>query len=997
MGYCCMSKWMPRVLLILLLAGIVFGFGAPASAGAPSPLDGFSANLDNQVNAVVQQPDGKVLVCGAFTSINGTSRNRIARLNADGSLDTTFDPGLGADGTVNALALQADGKVLLGGSFSTIHHTTCHNIARLNTDGTLDPTFTISANYNVMSMVRQPDGKVLLGGHFVTINTTSRKGIARLNADGTLDTTFNPAITAEFVNAVALAPDGKVLLGGGTTSPIARLNADGSVDTTFNWPSKPEKTWIHAMAVQPDGKVLLGGNFSSISDTARTHIARLNTDGSLDMSFAPNLSGGTSDGIKTLAVQADGKLLLGGSITRINGTLLNNIARLNTDGTVDTTFNTGGGANIAVNTLVVQADGKALLGGQFTSVSGVARNRIARLNADGTLDDNLAIGTGAMGGPVNALAQQPDRKVLIGGDFTTFNGTARNRIARLNADGALDTTFNPGTGAGATVNALALQPDGKVLLGGDFTSINITPRSRIARLNADGSPDTTFDPGTGANNKVYALALQADGKVLLGGDFTSINGTTRNRIARLNADGSLDLTFDPGTGANTTVFALALQADGKVLLGGGFTTINGTTRACIARLNANGGLDTTFNPGTGAGAAVFTLALQPDGKVLLGGQFTTFNGTARNRIMRLNADGSPDATFNPGTGANTTVSALALQSDGKVLLGGQFATINGTARVRVARLNADGSLDTTYDPGTGANDDVSALALQPDGKLLLGGWFTSMNGTGSNRIARLSNPDGAWQELTVGTNGDSATWSLAGSAAQLGQVLFEHSADGAIWSPLGWSVAEPGVGYHLTGLNLPIRTDHYLRATGWVPGSTGGNGLYRSVRIFHVVPIQYTLTYIAGANGSINGATSTTLTINHGANGTAVTAVPDTGYHFVQWSDGVLTAARTDVGVKAAKSVTATFAINQYTLTYIAGAHGSINGVSSVTQTVNHGSNGSQVTANPSAGYHFVKWVHDSMDFATINPLTLTNLQKALTLVAVFEKTNAVQDWSSYH
>ncbi|HEY0606007.1 MAG TPA: delta-60 repeat domain-containing protein [Herpetosiphonaceae bacterium] len=352
---------------------------------------------------------------------------------------------------------------------------------------------------------------------------------------------------------------------------------------------------------------------------------------------------------------------------------------------VDPTFTPGTGANDRVLALALQPDGKVLLGGAFTSVGGTARNRIARLNADGSLDTSFTPGTGA-NSTVWALALQPDGKVLLGGDFWTVNGTARNGIARLNTDGSLDTSFTPIPGVNSFVNALALQPDGKVLLGGMFTSIGGTVRNNIARLNADGSLDTSFDPGTGVDSFVHALALQPDGKVLLGGAFTSVGGTARSRIARLNADGSLDISFNPG--ANSTVRTLGVQLDGKVLLGGDFTSVGGTARSRIARLNVNGALDTSFDPGAGANSAVYALGLQPDGKVLLGGIFSLVGGTARSRIARLNVNGALDTSFDPGAGANSTVWALGQQADGKVLLGGAFTSIGGTARSRIARLNA---------------------------------------------------------------------------------------------------------------------------------------------------------------------------------------------------------------------------------------------------------------------------------------------------------------------
>jgi len=161
------------------------------------------------------------------------------------------------------------------------------------------------------------------------------------------------------------------------------------------------------------------------------------------------------------------------------------------------------------------------------------------LNADGSLDTTFNIGTG-FGSQVESLKLQADGKVIAAGGFTTYNSTARNRIARLNADGSLDTTFNIGTGANLTINTIAIQPDGKVLIGGFFTTYNSTARNRIARLNADGSLDTTFNIGTGANGSVFDVSIQTDGKVLIAGSFTTYNGVSANRIARLNANGSLD-------------------------------------------------------------------------------------------------------------------------------------------------------------------------------------------------------------------------------------------------------------------------------------------------------------------------------------------------------------------------------------------------------------------------------------------------------------------------
>lgn len=180
----------------------------------------------------------------------------------------------------------------------------------------------------------------------------------------------------------------------------------------------------------------------------------------------------------------------------------------------------------------------------------------------------------------------------------------------------------------------------------------------LANVALAESPNDGFNPG--ANDPVHALAVQADGKILVGGKFTTLGVVSRNYIARLNADGSLDTTFNPD--ADSPILALAVQPDVKILVRGTFSTLSGQVSNYIGRLNADGSLDITFN----ANSSVLTLVLQSDGKILVGGYFTTMNEQTRNYIARLNCDGSLDPTFNPG--ADYAVYALAIQNDGKIVV-----------------------------------------------------------------------------------------------------------------------------------------------------------------------------------------------------------------------------------------------------------------------------------------------------------------------------------------
>jgi uncharacterized delta-60 repeat protein len=355
---------------------------------------------------------------------------------------------------------------------------------------------------------------------------------------------------------------------------------------------------------------------------------------------------------------------------------------------------------------------------------------------------------------VYALALQSNNQILAGGDFTLADGVTRYHIARLNADGSIDAGFSlpsSAMGANASVRAIAVQTDGRILIGGLFTNVNSVVLNHVARLNYDGTLDSLFQPGSGADNTVYAIAQSpVNGEVLIGGAFATVSGNTFNGIAELTASGPPDPTFNAGgLGANATVYALAVQPDGRIIIGGDFTTYNGVTNFNhIARLNVDGSVDTAFNPGAGASGSVRAIAVQLDGKIVIGGLFTNVNGVAFNRIARLNADGSVDTSFNPGVGASDAVLALAIQSNNRIVVGGSFTTASGVTRNRITRLNPDGSVDPTINFGTGANNFVAALAIQedtingyptnvPDEKIILAGGFTQYDGAPHAYIARI--------------------------------------------------------------------------------------------------------------------------------------------------------------------------------------------------------------------------------------------------------------------
>lgn len=360
-----------------------------------------------------------------------------------------------------------------------------------------------------------------------------------------------------------------------------------------------------------------------------------------------------------------------------------------------------------VRSIVVQPDGKILVGGSFNTVDSVAISGIARLNADGTLDTTFDPGAGVSGANarVNALLLQPDGKVVVGGFFDTVAGAARAGLARLNADGSIDSGFVYAAQAG--VYCMALQPDGKVLIGG---AIGGTPFKGAQRVNADGSIDSSFSSLLTMHSPVEAIALHPNGEIIIGGEFDFVGAVAQKYIARLTADGTVDGTFAPlldNSAGVTAVRALAARADGKVLVAGEFTSVNGAEKYHLARLNANGSLDADFSGGVGfATDRAECLAVQPDGKLLVGGMFLFAGSTGvfvpRGSIARFSDAGAVDSTFRTGDGASGTVVAMALQSDGKVLIGGSFSLVNNQPRSNLARLEPAGQLEG-YPP---AKEDI---------------------------------------------------------------------------------------------------------------------------------------------------------------------------------------------------------------------------------------------------------------------------------------------------
>ncbi|RZK62054.1 MAG: hypothetical protein EOO59_03570, partial [Hymenobacter sp.] len=578
----------------------------------------------------------------------------------------------------------------------------------------LDPSFAAGTYYapaSAYSALEQADGKRVLLGTFTRADGSVVSRMVRYTAAGAVDAAFqqNLGLAAQVFRVGQLA-SGQLLLtaytntplvaGGITRNGLLRLNADGTADATFDPGTGPSSVTsyngIDYALPLPNGQVLVGGFFDHFNGVAAPNLVRLNANGSVDTSF--NASLGTYDEIETMVGLANGKYLIGGNVQNSTPGAFHSLARLNSDGSFDATFNANLANSDDANYLLVQPDGKILVSGYLTPGTASAAKAVLRLLPDGGPDNTFTAPALFTNANVTAyygkpLELQPDGKLLVLTNGSNNPGSGQvNGLVRLNADGTLDASFQTGAGANRPLNSFTRLASGGVLAAGSFTNYNGALDRPVVQLTSSGTLDAAFAPVLQGQGSVSALVRQPDGKLLIGGDFSEVNGQPARRLARLTAAGTLDASFAPANDLDSPVGALALQPDGRLLL---------AANDAVRRLLPTGARDNTFAAPSLAGSNLYRLLLQPDGKVLVGGNFGYANGVAlQPPLLRLNADGSRDAAFAPaGTGAGRFINlfSMALQPNGKLLVAGNFAATAGTSTSRtVARLESTGALDASF-------------------------------------------------------------------------------------------------------------------------------------------------------------------------------------------------------------------------------------------------------------------------------------------------------------
>ncbi len=713
-------------IFLLIISAVLIG-----NAAAGDVDTSFKAAVEIQPSGTIYdskvQADGKIIIAGNFSVVNDVGNTAIARLNADGSVDKSFNAPTLLKGisnsipSVRAVAIQNDGKILVGGEFETSFETgVIRSLIRLNTDGSLDASFNSSNLVSggiVYDIEIQPDGKILIGGNF-GLQNSARRSLVRFLPNGDIDTTFS-SLNLSFVKDLLIQPDGKIVYTGQDTPSgnfiLRRLNSDGTSDSSFAV-NTFSGSGVSQIIRQTDGKIIAVGGFELVNGFSQKYIARFNTDGMFDTTFDTSNSG-INRILFSVDLLSNGKIIIGGInefFSQIPG-----IRVLNADGTRDNTFNfPASNSNYTVYEINVISDDNILIGKQAArAILPLDEKIFSKIDSRGNTDANFSPAIG-INGTVYRTKVQSDGKIIVVGGFYQANGRERVRIARFNKDGSLDESFNPmiydRVSPFADFGPVDIQADGKILI-------------REFRLNKDGSIDNTFKVNTAANVLgARDITVQPDGKIIYAGTM----------LRRVNSDGSIDNTFN--VNFEGLIYQAVLQSDGKILIGGRFSQINGVNRSNIARLNSDGSVDTTFNPVGGANGFVYNIAVQSNGKILIVGGFTGVNfDTSHRYVARLNADGSLDNTFQAFT--DKEVFGLKIEPSGKILIGGAFTLVNNVPRNYFARLNSDGSLDTTFNVGSGANDLVWEINLDGDNNILVGGAFSKFNNKSAVGIARLLN------------------------------------------------------------------------------------------------------------------------------------------------------------------------------------------------------------------------------------------------------------------
>jgi uncharacterized delta-60 repeat protein len=765
-------------------------------------------------NSTAIQNDGKIIAVGSSLGDFG-----IVRYNTDGSLDYTFGTNgivITATGSSNSIAqsvaIQSDGKIVAAGyGFNGSYN--AFLLARFNLNGELDTTFGAhgfvstqmgTTDSRISSIALQDDDMIVATG-FCFNRSNADFATVRYSKDGALDLSFG---------------------------------FEGTVIT----PVRTSNDEARSVAIQDDGRIVVAGSSNNGIDKVDVALVRYQSNGSIDSTFGTNGIAITSDGNPTsranaVTIQDDGKIVAAGSSS--NQTIGEfELVRYESDGTLDAAFGSNGivhtlVGNIAnAHSIAIQSTGEIIATGP--TYNGNDYNfATVRYNKNGSLDNSFGInGTvineiPAGNNPVQSVAVQTDGKIIISG--SSVNGINTDfTIMRYNTDGSLDNTFSISgiaeTPVGISSNfalSSVLQNDGKIIEVGYTKNPNIGSDYDFAvcRFNEDGSPDNVFgDNGISVTREeTYdeygrSVALQSDGKIIVAGN--SLLGTlSQFALARYNSNGVLDKNFGKDGMVNTMIgnhyddkiTSVAIRNDDMIVTAG-YSNNDGSFDMALARYKPNGDLDNTFGTDgkviTSLGAEddiINSIALQNDGKIIAAG-YTSIEDKLNIAVLRYDPDGSVDVSFGRNgivttpAGSYDEAYSVAIQSDGRIVAAGSAKNGDNTDFVLV-RYKSSGDPDSTFGvngivitPIGSGDDQINSVAIQGDGKILVGG-TSSVDSTSDFVVARY-NKNGTLDN-TFGTNGVIIV-PLGNSYSGVNSIMVQKDgkilAAGSSWDGRNYSV-----------------------------------------------------------------------------------------------------------------------------------------------------------------------------------------------------------------
>lgn len=621
-----------------------------------------------------------------------------------------------------------------------------------------NPTNIGLVNGNVSDFILLPNNEAVVVGGLMSLGGVPRTGIAKLNQNGGLNIPFNPSPDNNAFKILE-QPDGKFLVVGfftgisGYTNPkLARINADGSFDFSFLIGSGPDDL-INNIQLQSDGKIIITGEFLSFNGNPATRIARLNSDGSFDPTY---LTGTGFDAApNTIALDSLNRLIVSSNYTSYNGTPVSNVIRLNSDGTLDSSFDAGIGADDVVSKISVLSDNRLIVGGKFNSFNNFYSPGLVKIKENGQIDSSFVIGSGFSYNSnffnILDIDLVGDSVYYVSGSFQGFNGNNIQAIIRMDTTGLFDNSFHPFSNVSDVCSMTKVANDGSL-----FCSMN--NNFALTHILNTGIIDSTYNLIYGFNGSGLDIIRSGNGIIILGNQDDLTGNTGNLSLSKYLLNGDIDTNF------NISDFGYYVQGKMLQLSSGNILVAynNG-----LYLFDSLGNAVPSFNSGLGftvLGGSPFgiihDMVEQNDGKIIVLGYFNSYDGNNVSNILRINPNGSIDLSYNTGTGLNNTAFSGQFNTQGQLITVGYFSEYNGSIAKSIVRINTDGTIDNSFNqpfnyPFYSYADRVLIL---PNQNILVSGFFPVING--ENVMFRLF-PDG-----TV----DTSYHAYIGSSERISEV-----------------------------------------------------------------------------------------------------------------------------------------------------------------------------------------------------------------------------------